>query len=561
MAEFIQTGPVLSNQYEDDRLLKLYLKAYLPEEAFQFVNEDLSRFGQRVVDNVLKMGEQAERIQPHLKPFDPWGTRIDEIVVDSSWKALDQVSAEEGLIAIAYERQFSEFSRPYQFAKMYLFHPSSAYYSCPLAMTDGAAKLIEVHGTEELKKHAYKHLTSRKPTEFWTSGQWMTERAGGSDVGLSETRAVKSGSRWKLYGTKWFTSATTSQMAMTLARIEDSSGQVTSGSRGLSLFYLELRDKNNKLNNIEVLRLKDKLGTKALPTAELRLAGTEAILVGSPGEGVKNIATLFNVTRIDNTCAAVSTSRRILALAKDYAQKRFAFGKHLKDHPLHIKTLSDCSLEFYGSFTLAFYVSRLLGIEECDPERRAEVAPVLRLLTPIAKLYTAKQNLKIVSELTESFGGAGYVEDTGIPKFLRDSQVLSIWEGTTNILSLDVLRALSKEQVFEPYYEHMRKILDEVKDSALSSLEEQSHRALDQMTSYTQKLQGHPPEVLEVQARNYAYALARTTCSILLLDLASRTKSPEVKSICESWNEKNLTPLLDLDQDHLQRANSLLSMV
>src|SRR5690606_18330955 len=130
--------------------------------------------------------------------------------------------------------------------------------SCPLAMTDGAARAIELYGSESHKNKAFKNLISRDPKKFWTSGQWMTERSGGSDVSGTETVATKSGSSWKLNGTKWFTSATTAQMAMLLARPEGAEA----GSRGLSLFYVELRDGQGKLRDIEIHRLKDKLGTK-----------------------------------------------------------------------------------------------------------------------------------------------------------------------------------------------------------------------------------------------------------------------------------------------------------
>src|SRR5690606_4112745 len=233
-----------------------------------------------------------ERVIPVHIPYDPWGKRIDEIKVSDSWNQLHEIAAEEGIVAAGYERTQGEFSRLYQFAKLYLYHPSSAIYSCPLAMTDGAARLLELYGTEDMKERAYKFLTSRDPQTFWTSGQWMTERTGGSDVSGTSTIAKKEGDQYKLYGVKWFTSATTSQMAMTLARIE--------GDEKLSLFYLELRDKSGELQNIQINRLKDKLGTKALPTAELTLSGTPATLVGEAGKGIKTISTLFNITRLYN---------------------------------------------------------------------------------------------------------------------------------------------------------------------------------------------------------------------------------------------------------------------
>src|SRR5690606_15185802 len=241
-------------------------------------------------------------------------------------------------------------------------------------------------------------------------GQWMTERTGGSDVSGTSTIAKKEGDQYKLYGVKWFTSATTSQMAMTLARIE--------GDEKLSLFYLELRDKSGELQNIQINRLKDKLGTKALPTAELTLSGTPATLVGEAGKGIKTISTLFNITRLYNACCAVGYMRRGLALSIDYSKKRVAFGRPIIEHGLHVQTLSELQILFEASLQMTFHSAVLLGKVELNKATEVE-AGVLRLLIPLVKLYTAKLGVQISSELIESFGGAGYIEDTGLPQILR----------------------------------------------------------------------------------------------------------------------------------------------
>jgi len=345
MTEFFQDAPVLGNQYDADRLLRSYLQRVLSSDALHEIEPDMRRFGQRVVSDVMDMAQDVEAHEPELVQFDAWGRRVDRIETARGWGQLDSVSAEEGLVAIGYERAYGSLSRTYQFAKLYLFNPSSAVYSCPLAMTDGAARCLEVYGDEHLMQHAYRRLVSRDPSEFWTSGQWMTERAGGSDVGRTETVARKSNGDYRLYGTKWFTSATTSQMTMTLARIEDEAGNSTAGSSGLSLFYLEMRDAADQLNGITIHRLKDKLGTRTLPTAELSLDGTVARLVGEPQSGVRNIISLINVTRIYNAVCAAATIRRGLALSRDYANRREAFGRKLSEHPLHRETLADLEIE------------------------------------------------------------------------------------------------------------------------------------------------------------------------------------------------------------------------
>ena len=199
------------------------------------------------------------------------------------------------------------------------------------------------------------------------------------------------------------------------------------------------------LRNIEVARLKDKLGTRKVPTAELWLRGTPAIPVMELANGVRNIVPMLHLTRTWNSVTAVSFMRRGLALARDYAQKRAAFGANLSQKPLHLDTLATLQAEFEAAFMLSFFVVELIGKEE-HGELNEEEGHLLRLLTSINKLVTGKQGVASASEVLEAFGGAGYVEDTGLPLLLRDSQVLPIWEGTTNVLSLDTLRAIAKEE-------------------------------------------------------------------------------------------------------------------
>lgn len=445
--EFYQEAPEVVNTYDNDPVLKNYINLTIPDTYKKDITTHLSQVGRKASQEWLQWATQAEQNKPRLVQFDPWGKRIDRIEMSPGWKHLEEAAATEGIVATAYERKQGEFSRVYQMALLYLYSPSSAFFSCPLAMTDGAARAIELHGDENLKANAFKNLTSRDPKKFWTAGQWMTEKTGGSDVSGTSTYAkLASGSEYMLSGTKWFTSATTSQMAMTLAKIE--------GEKGLSLFYLEV-EKNKNENHIEIHRLKDKLGTDALPTAELSLKEAGATLVGLPNEGVKRIASVLNITRIYNAICALGHMRRALDLAKSYASKRHAFGQLIQDQPLHKKILNDMESEFTKCFKLTFYLVELLGKEEVGKISEVE-KKILRALTPIVKLYTAKKCIAIASEVVECFGGAGYIENTGIPRLLRDAQVFSIWEGTTNILALDFLRVCEKEKALDTLSDHFK---------------------------------------------------------------------------------------------------------
>lgn len=559
MGKFIQTSPSLSNQYISDKLLKSFLKRYIPSDYLSEIEKDLENLGHRVVSDILEMSIDAEENIPKLVQFDAWGNRIDEIKTAQGWKELDKVAAQEGLIAHGYNRKYGEYSRLYQFAKLYIFTPSSALYTCPLAMTDGATKLIEVYGDDGLKNNAFKHLTSQDPKDFWTSGQWMTEKTGGSDVGRTETLAKLENGEYRLYGDKWFTSATTSQMAFTLARIVDENGNYVSGSRGLSLFYLETRDENGKLNHITINRLKDKFGTKALPTAELTLNGTKAKLVGEIGAGVKTIASLFNITRIYNATTSVSFMRRGLELAKDYAKKRYAFGKMLSEQPLHTETLANLEVETQASFQAVFYTVSLLGKEETG-KASTEESLVLRILTPLIKLYTGRSSVACASEVLEAFGGAGYVEDSGLPKLLRDSQVLAIWEGTTNVLSLDVLRSIQKEGTLEPL---LKNITHRINNIDLPELEEFKKKVLSGLKNITKFVKSAPnKDFWETSARSFAYSLFRVFSASLLIDQAQYALNEEHNtfylSIAKRFCQQDLTPLIFPDEDHLKESSFLV---
>ena len=280
--------------------------------------------------------------EPVLTQWEAWGNRIDRIEVSPLGRLAERIAAAEGLVATAYERKHGAYSRLHQFALAYLFMPSTDLYGCPLAMTDGAARVLLGSGNDKLIKRAVPHLTTRDPREFWTSGQWMTEASGGSDVGLSETVARRDADVWRLTGRKWFTSATTSQMALTLARPEGNSA----GGKGLALFYVETRDGAGMPNRMLINRLKDKLGTRKVPTAELDLDGTPAELVMGTSDGIRNIAPLLNITRTWNSVCAAAFMRRGLALARDYAQRRIAFGAPLARQPLHVDTLAGIEAEF-----------------------------------------------------------------------------------------------------------------------------------------------------------------------------------------------------------------------
>jgi acyl-CoA dehydrogenase len=519
LMSFQQAPPKLGNQYEDDRVLRSYLARVLPADMRREVESSLSEMGRLAGADLYEL-QLADRLnEPVLTQWDAWGNRIDKIEPTPLWRLAERFAAERGVVATAYEQKHGCLSRVHQCALAYLFTPSTDIYSCPLAMTDGAARTLLVSGNQSLIDRAVPHLITRDPNEFWTAGQWMTELTGGSDVGLSETIAKEESGTFRLYGRKWFTSAVSSQIALTLARPEGNPG----GGRGLALFYLETRDDHGRPRNIEINRLKDKLGTRKVPTAELTLAGTAAQLVKGTTDGVRNIAPLLNITRLWNGISAVALMRRGLALSYDYARKRVAFGAPLSEKPLHMDTLAGLQAEAEAAFHLAFYVAELTGRSETG-EIGEDDALLLRLLTPVMKLTTAKQAVLIASEVLESFGGAGYVEDTGLPVLLRDSQVLPIWEGTTNVLALDTLRALRGLSRLKSV---ATSCLKDVRDSRLVEPARVALSALDHAESWLAETEVVGQPALEAGARRFALTLGRAMELALLIRHAQWSQDHE----------------------------------
>ena len=230
-------------------------------------------------------------------------------------------------------------------------------------------------------------------------------------------------------------------------------------------------------------------------------------------DGVRNIAPLLNITRLWNGISAVSLMRRGLALSFDYAHKRVAFGAPLSEKPLHRDTLATLLAETAGAFQLAFYVAELTGRSETR-EISDDDALLLRVLTPIMKLTTGKQSVMVASEVLETFGGAGYVEDTGLPVLLRDSQVLPIWEGTTNVLALDTLRALQSgdndfKGGFARFEAAVMNCLDNVSDARLAEASRVARSALEHAASWLNEATRAGQPALEAGARRFSLTLGR----------------------------------------------------
>jgi alkylation response protein AidB-like acyl-CoA dehydrogenase len=487
-SRYVQHVPAPADPYAGDDLLRSWLDARLGADGHAAARPRLAALAAEVTGPLRAAHADAEAHPPTLVRYDPWGARIDRIDTAPGWETLRQAAARHALVALPYLPEaravWGAGARVVQHALLHLYGPESATFSCPVAMSDGAAALLSRPEVDPAIRDAWlPRLLSTDPNTAVTSGQWMTEAQGGSDLSRSSTVATTATDRlggWRLTGEKWFCSAADSAVAVALARPHGAAG----GSRVLAPFLVPRYAVDSPLATeggdplasaggdpragvdarlpapgVRLHRLKDKLGTRALPTAEIGLREAYAWPLGDPAEpGLGRMMTLVVITRLHNAAAAAAGMRRGLAYAQAYAAARQVAGGRLDANPLHRATLGTLAVDTAGAFVLAGHAFALLGRVEVDGDPAA--AAELRVVAPLAKLATGRLAVQAASEYVECFGGAGYVEDTGIPRLLRDAQVLPIWEGTTNVLALDVLRAVGRDGAARPLLARLSAVAD-----------------------------------------------------------------------------------------------------
>ncbi|KZT09123.1 uncharacterized protein LAESUDRAFT_722826 [Laetiporus sulphureus 93-53] len=475
-----------SHPYFSDPALSGLLKRLCPPGVFQDVELDLERFGEIVLTTMKALSKVSAR--PQFVQYDQWGQRVDELQTSEGWRGLKALFQQEGIVGIFYERKHREHSRVHGFAKILLAVGDSHSIDCPLSMTDGAARVIELIGTPALKQDVFSRLINRDPSLAFTAGQWMTERPGGSDISRTETTAASVmdsaplpshtyGPRYRLDGFKWFSSATDSDVSLALAR----TGTVAEGTRGLSLFLVPLRlpllrqpgtpQPSPVSNHIYVHRLKNKIGTQTLPTAELSLQGSEGYILGTPGQGVKLITPVLNITRLHSATASVGHLRRCLAIATSYSTVRAIKGGQqlLKDNPLHVAELAKASVLYRALLHMLFGTIALLGKAECGVATKEEELR-LRLLTPAVKAFAADKAATAMEECMTALGGAGYMTENEFGRMIQDALVEKIWEGTITVLSLDLVRAVSQSTALDAFISWAQKLLASCPTSLDTSL-------------------------------------------------------------------------------------------
>ena len=433
------------NFYREDPYFAQLMEGYLPPGEFAWAREYFSAMGKLAAQKISPLVLPSDQNPPILQNFDGQGNRIDQIQLHESYREIARLSIESGLIGWGYSPEFKQNNRRYgpllKFGLGYLYSQAGSVYYCPICMTDGTLQLIAGHGSEELKKKWVPRLTNMDFAKFSDGGMYLTEIQGGSDVGANTCRAYQENGQWRVSGKKWFCSNAGSQTAMVLARPEDA----PAGTAGLGLFLVPLHLENGTRNGIYIDRLKPKLGTCEMPTAEITLEGAIGFPVGKLSEGFAYMTEMLNLSRSYNAVWSIGLMQRAYLEARYYAEHRQAFGRPIQLYPLVAKTILEMKQDSERALGLVLetihYWDRM---ERGHGSKEDEI--LLRLLTPVIKFYTAEKCMEAAHRAIEIFGGNGCVEDFPIAKILRDSQILAIWEGTANILSLDILRVMKKNQ-------------------------------------------------------------------------------------------------------------------
>ncbi|SDJ49858.1 Acyl-CoA dehydrogenase [Halovenus aranensis] len=530
------------NYWELDRTLQRELERIYPNDEFGWATSRLREFGAVVGHTIAENADHADEHGPELRTYDREGNVQNYVDYPASLKETERLAYEAGVVADAFEAppgRVEPLSHSHYFGMLYLLsYAETSGFVCPAAMTAGVAHVLELFDDGDLEAY-YEGLTSRDHDDLIEGAMFLTEKQGGSDVGAIETTAEydEESDCWRLTGEKWFCSNVDAEGTLALARTPDA----PEGTAGLSMFLVphgdpergaltkgdrEAFDGNPPaavLNRQRYRRLKDKLGTTNVPTGEVEFEGTKAYLVGQKERGFEQMAEMLNLERLSNAVGACGIMGRALLESKIHAATREAFGQPIAEFPLLQADLVDMAVDHEAATVFTFEAVRYFSERERarrDGEEAETAAKMMRLLTPVAKLRTARMAIDTASYAMEIRGGDGYVEEAVTERLLRDAQVLPIWEGTENVLSLDVIRALDREGAHEPFAEVVQAYLDTVDHPTLADAAETVESEYHDLLSAMADLAGRDEEYAQLSAKRLANYIFDVFTGALLLTQA-----------------------------------------
>jgi alkylation response protein AidB-like acyl-CoA dehydrogenase len=437
------------NFYAIDRQFQDLLSLYLEPGLSAHMTPHFERLGALAGNRLDELAQIADKHPPVLQPRDRFGRDEDWIDYHPAYREMEKVAFEEfGMHAMSHRAGVLGLTQPapplVKYGITYLFVQAEFGLMCPVSVSDTSNFIIKRYGSEPLKKLLLDRLLSQDPATMLKGTQFMTEKAGGSDVGAIETEAEPVGvgadgiERWKLHGQKWFCSHADADVVVLLARPRGAAP----GTRGLGMFAMPRRLEDGSRNSYRIVRLKDKLGTRSMASGEIILDGATAYLVGDVNRGFKQMMEQVNLSRLSHGVRAASMMRRCLNEALAAARGRRAFGKTIAEYPLLRRQLMKIMLPTEQALSMYAFSADAMGKADKGDK---DAANLLRILTPVYKFRACRDNIPVASQALEVRGGVGYIEEWVTARLVRDAQIGTLWEGTSNINALDVVqRAVGK---------------------------------------------------------------------------------------------------------------------
>ena len=448
------------NFYTSDRELQQLLPLYLPADLLAHMTPHLTRLGELAGGRLDELASTADHHPPTLQYRSRNGLDEQRVLKHPAYVDMERLAFSEfGLGAMSHREETlgwrGKMPPAVKYALTFLFVQSEFGLCCPVSMTDSLTRTLRKFGDPDLVNRYLPRLTSLDFDQLAQGAMFMTEQGAGSDIATTATEARRgSDGGWRLYGDKWFCSNPDAEFAMVLARPDDA----PAGMKGISLFLLPRHLDDGSVNAYRIIRLKDKLGTRSMASGEIRLEGAVAYLVGEPGRGFVQMADMVNNSRLSNGVRAAGLMRRAVAEAEFVARERRAFGKPLQDMPLMRRQLDKLRVPAEQARTMVFQTAQALARSDAgEPDAYA----LLRILTPLIKFRACRDARKVTGDAMEVRGGCGYIEEWSDPRLLRDAHLGSIWEGTSNIVALDVIRAIKREGSLPVLRAHLASLLEQ----------------------------------------------------------------------------------------------------
>lgn len=459
-----------SNLYAADPVMHRLAGLYLPPALLDHLAPHLHRLGGLAGGALDELAGTADRNPPVLRPRTRTGADAARIEKHPAYREMERLAfGEYGLAALSHRcgvLGWPESMPPAaKYLLTYVFAQAEFGLLCPVSMTDSLTRTLRRFGDPDLVARHLPSLLSGDLDGLCQGSMFMTEQGAGSDVGATAVTARQDvDGTWRLHGDKWFCSNPDAGLAMVLARPEG----VGAGIKGIALFLLPRTLPDGSPNAARIVRLKDKLGTRSMASGEVRLEGAEAWLVGDVGAGFRQMADMVNNSRLSNGVRAAGLMRRAVFEAVFVARRRVAFGSHLVDMPLMRRQLA--------KIVLPAEQARSMMFQAADALRRADAGEegayaLLRILTPLLKFRACRDARRVTGDAMEVRGGCGYIEEWPDARLLRDAHLGSIWEGTSNVVAMDVLRAARREGAGAVLRAHLHGLAGEDVLGALPSLD------------------------------------------------------------------------------------------